>query len=347
LPADGPAVTGWLRLKRRALLLAQPLSANLELTYRCNWRCVFCYNPRHHDQRGLTTAEWLAVLDDLRALGTLSVALTGGEALVHPGFLDIARGVRERSLALRVFTNGSLVDDAMADALAGLEPMAVELSLHGATALTHDRTTGRAGSFKALLDGVARLQRRGLPLLVKTPVTRLNEHELEAIVELADRLGVPHKLDATLTPRDDGSPAPLEYRASPAAVERTYRLVAERGRLPHVDREPGMVNCGLGRITLAVDPEGNVYPCLQWKSTSLGNVRRTPLRELWRDSLERLEAARVAVAANDAMRERGGALSSFPFCPALALQSTGDPLRPDPFHVEQAETVARLRPRLA
>ena len=345
--AEAPAVTGWLRLKQRALGLAQPLSAHLELTYRCNWRCVFCYNPRHHDQRGLTGAEWIAVLDDLRALGTLSVALTGGEALLHPEFLAIARAARDRSLAVRVFTNGTRVDDAMADALAALDPMGVELSLHGATAETHDRTTGRPGSFDALLEALARLQRRGLPLLVKTPVTRLNEHELEAIVALADRLDVPHKLDAALTPRDDGDLGPLSYRASPAAVERMYRLVAERGHLPHADREPGMVNCGLGRITLAVDPEGNVYPCLQWKSSSLGNVRRTPLRELWRDSLERQEAARVALAANEAMRERGGAVSSFPFCPALAFQNTGDPLRPDPFHVEQAETVARLRAGLA
>src|SRR5262249_52899813 len=148
---------------------------------------------------------------------------------------------------------------------------------------------------------------------LKTPVTSLNEHELEAIVELADRLGVPHKLDAALTPRDDGSPAPLEYRASSEAVVRMYRLVAERGRLPEAVREPGMVNCGLGRITPAVDPEGNVYPCLQWKKTSLGNVRRTPLREIWRDSLERQEAAQVALAANEAMRNRGGAVSSFPF----------------------------------
>ena len=54
------------RLKQVALERAQPLAASLELTYRCNWRCVFCYNPRHHDRRGLSGAEWLGVLDGLR-----------------------------------------------------------------------------------------------------------------------------------------------------------------------------------------------------------------------------------------------------------------------------------------
>jgi hypothetical protein len=49
------------------------------------------------------------------------------------------------------------------------------------------------------------------------------------------------------------------------------------------------------------------------------------------------------VTANETLRGMGEALAHFPFCPALAFQSTGDPLRPDDFHVEQAETAARLR----
>jgi MoaA/NifB/PqqE/SkfB family radical SAM enzyme len=81
-------------LKQRALDRAQPLGAHLELTYRCTWRCVFCYNPRHHDPRGLTGAEWVAVLDELRALGTLSVTLTGGDPLTRPDFFEIAAAAR-------------------------------------------------------------------------------------------------------------------------------------------------------------------------------------------------------------------------------------------------------------
>lgn len=337
------AAPGWLRLKGRALALAQPLSAHLELTYRCNWRCVFCYNPRHHDLRGLSGREWIAVLDDLRELGTLSVTLTGGEALTHPDFLEIARAVRSRSFTLRVLTNGTLVTEAMADALASLDPMAIELSLHGASAATHDRATGRPGSFAALLRALERMRRRGLSLLLKTPLTWMNEHELDAIIALAEGLGAPHKVDATITPRDDGDRGPLQYRASREAVERMYRRVAERGRLPAVEREAGAVNCGLGRLTVAIDPEGNVYPCLQWKRTSLGNVRQAPLRELWRTSPERAEAAGVAVAANDTLMGMGEALRRFPFCPALAFERTGDPLRPGEQHTLEAETVQRIR----
>jgi hypothetical protein len=51
----------------------------------------------------------------------------------------------------------------------------------------------------------------------------------------------------------------------------------------------------------------------------------------------------VARAANDRLVEAGGALAVFPFCPALAQQSTGDPLRADAAHRVQAEMAARIR----
>jgi MoaA/NifB/PqqE/SkfB family radical SAM enzyme len=315
------------RLKQIAHERAQPLSASLELSYRCNWRCVFCYNPRHHDLRGLPTARWLSLLDELRALGTLYVALTGGEPLGHPDFLEIARGVRERAFALRILTNGALVTEARAGEIARLMPMAVELSLHGARAETHERTTATPGSFAAMLRGLDRLRERGVALVLKTPVTRLNEDELDGMRELAEARGIPLRLDAALTPRDDGDTGPLAYRATPAGLLRMYRALAEQGVLPREERIKGGANCGLGRTTLAIDPEGNLFPCLQWRRAPLGNVRETPIGLVWSQSEE----------------DAGPALAAFPFCPALAQQLTGDPLQPDAGHVEQAEAAARAR----
>ena len=331
------------RLKQVALERAQPLAATLELTYRCNWRCVFCYNPRHHDRRGLSGAEWLSVLDGLRQLGTLYVALTGGEPLTHPEFLAIARGVRDRAFALRILTNGALVTEPLAAEIAALHPLAVELSLHGATAATHDRATATPGSFDALLRGLDRLLARKVGVVLKTPLTRLNEAEMEGMRRIADERGVPWRVDPVLTPRDDGDFGPLAYRASPEAVSRMFRELAALGQLPHEERANGGTNCGLGRTTIAVDPEGNVFPCLQWRRAPLGNVRETPLPSMWAGSSERLFAASVARSANDTLVSGGGALASFPFCPALALQRTGNPLRPDESHIEQAEAAERVR----
>jgi MoaA/NifB/PqqE/SkfB family radical SAM enzyme len=337
------AFTPSARLKQLALERAQPLSASLELSYRCNWRCVFCYNPRHNDLRGLPTERWLGVLDELRELGALYVALTGGEPLAHPQFLKIARGVRERAFALRVLTNGALVTDELAKALAELRPMAVELSLHGARASTHDRATVTPGSFESMLRGCDRLLGAGAPVVLKSPLTSLNEDELEGMRRIAGERGVPLRLDPVLTPRDDGDRGPLAYRASIGAVDRIYRELGAAGELPGEQRVEGGTNCGLGRTTLAIDPEGNVFPCMQWRRKALGNVRDKSLVAIWRESDERVHAAATARAANDAILAAGGALAAFPFCPALALQRTGDALQPDESHVELAEAAARAR----
>ena len=330
-------------LQERAARAAQPLAALVELTYACNWRCVFCYNPRHHDKKRMDLAEWSGVLDDLRGLGTLNVTVTGGEPLAHPEALEIMAAVRARAMSFRLFTNGALVSDAVAARLAELHPVAVELSLHGAIAETHERATLAPGSFAAMWLGIRHLREHGLTVVLKTPLTRLNENELLDMVALTEREGLPYTVDPTLTHKDDGDASPLAFSVTPAGLDRLYGLLAERGRLPGSNRVAGGLNCGLGRTTLAVDPEGNVYPCPQWRSTSLGNVRETPLRELWHASTVRIETAQVARDANDAVLAGGGPMARFPFCPALAQERTGDPLRPDAIHLAQADAVDRAR----
>ena len=218
----------------------------------CNWRCVFCYNPRHSDVRRLGRDEWLIVLDDLRELGTLTITLTGGEAMASPDFFPIARAVRDRSFALRIFTNGSLVTPDAAKEIAKLHSAAVEMSLHGATAEVHDRTTGRPGSFDAMLSGLATLRAEGVRTLLKTPVTNLNEHQIDEMLDLAASLGVKYRMDATITPRDDGDRGPLAYSASRDAMS---EVLPRSGSTP----EPSVSSSAQRRRPIAVSA-GQPWP---------------------------------------------------------------------------------------
>jgi MoaA/NifB/PqqE/SkfB family radical SAM enzyme len=190
------------------------------------------------------------------------------------------------------------VDDAIARSIGELLPLTVEVSIHGAHAATHDVTTGVPGSYRAAWEGVGRLQRARVRVVLKTPVTTINCGEIEALVEQAKERGLPLRLDVNLVPRNDGSPAPLAYRARPEAVQRVMGLDDGRA-LPHLRRAPGEPSCGLGRLTLTVDPYGEVFPCIQWRSESLGNVRRTRLERIWTRSGARRRIAAVACAVNE------------------------------------------------
>jgi MoaA/NifB/PqqE/SkfB family radical SAM enzyme len=339
---------GFVGVKRRALALGIPMITYLELTHTCNWRCSYCYNARRFDMNPLMREEWVRVLDELRVLGTLTLVLTGGEPLVHADFFEIAGAARERAFALKVFTNGSLVTEGIARQLADLRPQAVELSLHGATAATHDRSTGRLGAFDAMWRGVDRLARVGVTIMLKTTLTRLNETELDEIIALAARRGLPLRIDPTVTPRTDSDRSPLRCAPSRQGVERLMARLEEQGELPTVTRAEGGTNCGVGQLTMAIDPEGDVFPCIQWRRSALGNVRSTPLTQLWRTSSVRKEAADIARDANKMIMSLGGAAAGFPYCPALAEMLTGDPLKPHDEFLENAEAArVAVRRRLA
>ena len=268
------------RLKQVALERAQPLSASLELTYRCNWRCVFCYNPRHHDRRGLSSAE-LAERSST-SCGSSARSTSRSPAASRsptPSSWRSRAACASARFALRILTNGALVTEALAAEIAALLPMAVELSLHGACAETHDRATATPGSFDAMLRGLDRLLRNA---------------------------GRGRAQDAAHAPQRgrDGRDAADRGRARRAAAPRPGAHAARRRR-PGAARLPGFArrrgpdvpgarrprarsrartasraesNCGLGRTTLAIDPEGNVFPCLQWRRAPLGNVRDDPAR---------------------------------------------------------------------
>jgi MoaA/NifB/PqqE/SkfB family radical SAM enzyme len=337
------SMTGLIATKLKALEHEVPLVAHLELTWACTWNCAFCYNPENRETEIMPGEAWLHVLDELRLAGCLTIVLTGGEPLLHPDFFAIGREARERGFALRVLTNGSLVTDTAAEAIAAWHPLSVELSLHGSTAATHDRVTRHQGSFELVWRAVERLTERGVRLVLKAPLTCHNQHQIEDMIELAHERDIPFRLDPCLTPRDDGDLAPLTHGPDRAGVERAVRALADEHRLPFVERVAGGACCGVGRSTLAIDPSGEVFPCLQWRTESLGNAREHPLHILWQTSAVRRRVAELAVRVNQRLLELGEPMASSVYCPALAAQITGDPLQPDPETIARATLVARMR----
>lgn len=334
---------GLAELKAKALAKGVPLIAHLELTHRCRWSCLFCCNPPLTEGHELDFWGWRRVLTDLRELGTLFVTLTGGDPLLHPEFFEIAAAARRLGMALRVFTNGSAINDRAAGRLAGLRCLSVELSMHGATDESHDEVTRRRGSFRQLWHAVERLQAHSVPVVLKCPVSRLNENELPGIISVAEENGLPLRLDPTIVVGDDGDQDPLRWRATPAGVQKTMEVLADHNQLPVAENGLDQPVCGVGANTLAIDPYGFVYPCIQWRHDRLGNVRATPLRGLWRDSAARGRAASAAREAGTMLAERYDAVSRYPFCPALAAREHADPLAIGPFLQQQAETADALR----
>src|SRR5439155_9113513 len=135
---------------------------------RCNIPCTHRSTSDRDGARPASGAELSmeeirALLADLRRAGTLFLSLTGGEAMVHPRFWEIADEAASRGFALEVLSNGTLLTEAACDRLASYANLwGVGLSVYGARAETHDAITQVAGSFERTMSGARRLAARGV-----------------------------------------------------------------------------------------------------------------------------------------------------------------------------------------
>ena len=116
-----------------------------------------------------------------------------------------------------------------------LDPMEVEISLHGARPETHEALTRIKGSFAKTVKALENLAEAGIKVNLKCPITRLNQDELFDVKALADRIGHRVTFDAVITPKDDGNKDPLALRADDAFLEKYWGEWYEKlhdGRLP-------------------------------------------------------------------------------------------------------------------
>ena len=306
------------------------LSALLELTYRCNLDCFFCYNDLSVRGKALTFEQYDLLLRDLASMNALTVILSGGEPLAHPDFFRIGARARELGFVVRVKTNGHAVHGELARRLRDeVDPFVVEVSLHGATAETHDRQTRVPGSFDRLLANLREMISLGLRVKVNTTLTRWNEDDIEGMYAITDALNVPLRFDLQVTPRDDGDRTPLSIVPSAEGVRKLISVDRQRaasGGEDAVQAKPSPVttskHCGAGSAGLAIDPFGNVYPCVQWRQ-AVGNLHERPLRDIWNDSLEDIRATTTTAKDVVASHPHGKLLN---FCPGLAAVLTGSPL---------------------
>lgn len=320
-------------LIERAYDESRPITAQLELTYKCNLLCSFCYNSPA-EKRELDGEQWIETLDKLKGAGTFNVTLTGGEPFCHKDYFRIAQAVRDRGLVLKTYTNGVLLADReKAERYAALFPFDTEISLHGADAPTHERLTGIRGSFDKLMTALGHLSELGLKVTLKTPITRLNQHQLADVAALGDRFGYKIQYDTNITPTDDGDLAPLSLAADKAFLVEFF--VAQYGRGSKNVLNPRPIekmkqNCGTGRTTLTIDPYGFIYPCVAWRRPIANILEVADLDALWQgrsgapnDTLAYVRKVADEVPKTTLVGQEGGAFASF--CPAVAEKETGDP----------------------
>lgn len=258
----------------------RPRALTLAITGRCNLRCRHCLVESGPDSGlGHVAAETaMRVVRELAALGGEEIWLTGGEPLGHPRWSEILASCgRQGFRIVGLQTNGVLLGEPQVEILRELqlEALQIQVSLDGASPLTHDLVRG-PGSFAGALAGIRRLAAAGLAGRVTIAFTEMrhNMEDLAPLLELVAALGLGRLRSATLvrSGRAASEPvAPPEPVQVEALLDRYLRdarfraLVERHGEIAAIEwwrnrSSPGTCCCTLGEHPyLAAD--GTIAPC--------------------------------------------------------------------------------------
>lgn len=310
------------RLRERSVEQRVPVNVMIELTYRCNLRCRHCYLEGLPPSREpeLSTDEIVDLLDQLADIGTLYLAFTGGETLLRPDLGTLIDAAAERGFATRLFTNGTLLTEEWIRRLARLGTVSLDVSVHGATAETHDWMTRCPGSFARALGAVELARASGVHTILKMPLTHRNLAERQAVKEIAAGLRAALVVDPVVTARHCGARDSLCLRLGHSELVDLFR--EEKVGPPG----PDGLTCNAGVNTAVVTPFGEVRPCVQLL-LDCGRIGARSFSEIWTGN-ETLKILREMtdkdiVGCNECPRK-----DACNRCPGMALLEDGDLLGP-------------------
>lgn len=162
-----------------------------ETTAGCNLRCIHCRRVTVADQlqpEDLTTQEAFRMIDEIARVGRPVFVLSGGEPLFRPDIFEIARYATDAGLPVALATNGTLVDDDVAERIRDSGVQRASISFDGADPATHDAFRGLQGSFDAAIRGFRALRKAGIPVQINTTVANHNKEQLDSMVGMAKEL---------------------------------------------------------------------------------------------------------------------------------------------------------------
>jgi radical SAM protein with 4Fe4S-binding SPASM domain len=276
----------------RAFDLGVPLGIHLDVTYRCNERCVHCYLD-HDDQGEMTTAEIKNILDQLAEAGTFFLTLSGGEVLMRRDFFEILEHARRLMFNVRIKTNGVMIGVAEAQRMRELGVEQVQISVYSHRPEVHDAITKLPGSLKKSIRAIRFLTSQGLKVAIANVMMTANMGDHAGVQALARELGVVYTLDPTITPKIDGDMSILNLRIPSSELNAVFHnqdLVGDVEEFcapppPPDDDVMEGVPCSAGHTAAYITPYGDVFPCVQFPLPS-GNLREQKFLDIWRGSPE-------------------------------------------------------------
>lgn len=279
-------------------------SCQIETTNRCNERCIHCYIPHHLKNVVLPYEVIENVLLQLHELGVLALTLSGGEFFCHPDAEKILRKARELDFSFTILSNITLLTPKMVEVLKETNPALVQTSLYSVYPEEHDHITQLPGSCEKTKASIEMLIAASIPVQISCPVMKSNYHSYKEVLKYAYERNCKAQTDYVMMARYDFTTDNLAERLTLEQTEELLKDIIQFDkdyldlvdtRVPEISREEWGKQpfCGVGMDSLNIASDGIVYPCSGWQGLSCGNVRESPIKDIWEKSPPAEQAPRA------------------------------------------------------
>ena len=308
---------------QKAFNLGVPIAVHLDVTYRCNERCVHCYLD-HNDHGELTTAEIKGVLDQLAEAGVFFLTFSGGEVFLRRDFFEILEYARRLMFNIKIKTNAVMIDEEDARRIRELNIDTIQISVYSHRPEVHDAITKLPHSLERTIQAIRFLRDQGLRITIANVLMTLNSADQDGVQELAAELGVHYTVDPTITPMMDGDTSVLSLRIPGEELPGVFRNPALVGNQeeycappkPPSEEDLEGYSCSAGHSFCYISPYGDVFPCVQFPLPT-GNIRSQKFLDIWNHSPE-MNEVRSIKAKDLTVCSSCSHVSSCSRCPGLA-----------------------------
>jgi radical SAM protein with 4Fe4S-binding SPASM domain len=278
-----------------------------ELTLRCDQPCAHCGSRAGKERPDeLSTEKALTVVDELADMGAREVVLIGGEAYLHPGFLDVARRLRERGVNPVMTTGGRGITAERARDMNDAGISLVSVSVDG-LAREHNLIRKAPGSFESALAALSHLRDAGIKVAANTNINRVNAPVLEPLFELLADQGIrawqvqitvplgraADRPQMLLQPYDLLDVVPRVARLKELAFSRGITLMPGNNlgyfgpeeallRSPKPNMDDHWAGCQAGKLVMGIESDGGVKGCPSLQPAYVGgSLKERALKEIW------------------------------------------------------------------
>lgn len=275
-----------------------PLVMSWNITRKCNLKCSHCYINATTKEitNELTTSEGKNLIDQISEVSRPLLILSGGEPLLRDDVFELIKYGVSKGLKMGVGSNGSLIDRKIAKKLKKAGATTISISLDSSKPELHDEFRGVVGSWAKAVNAIKVLRENNLLVQVNTTVTKQNYDDIDAIMSLAENLGVENFHLFFLVPTGRGVKmtdiSPLEYEemlkttfaktskhnlnVKPSCAPQFMRIASNEG----LDMRQWIRGCIAGLYYCRVYPDGEITPC-PYLPIKLGNIREKSFKEIW------------------------------------------------------------------